>query len=247
MAFDLKKVTKGETFSLSKERKITRVRACLQWDPNPDVSKNTSNNAKAKAYDLDVIAFITGPDGKVKRYTDFVWFKDASTRTARKGAVQLSDDEQTGGKVGDDEWIIIDLENIGDDATSIFIGIAIYEAEERGQNFGQVPNAKIRLLDDIVYAPYFAAYSERNKEALALNVAPAEELDLSVGHLTGYDLQENFSTETVVLCSEIYREATGQSGSDDKPATNWNFRAIGRGISGGLGALVFDHFQVPNP
>jgi tellurium resistance protein TerD len=244
MSFDL---TKGATFSLSKEAPtLTKLRIGLQWDPNPDVSKNTSTHKDAKNYDLDAVAFLTGEDKKVKRYTDFVWYLNDETRTARNGAIQLSEDETTGGKVGDDETIIIDLARLPEDVTSIFIGASIYEFAERGQNFGQVPNASIRLVDDTVYAPYFADYCERNKEALALNVEPSEPLDLTVGRIKFYDLQEDFSTESAVLFGELHRHSTGKTDGNGKAITEWQFSAIGAGKSGGLMTLI-NEFKVPNP
>jgi tellurium resistance protein TerD len=244
MTFNL---TKGATFSLSKEApSLTRLRVALSWDRNPDTSKNTSTHEHAKDYDLDATAFITGTDKKVKRFTDFVWYLNESTRTARNGAVQLSEDERTGGKVGDDETIIVDLVKLPEDVTSIFFGVSIYEADERGQNFGQVPKAKLRLLDDLVYAPYFEAYCERNKEALALSVQPAEELDTSIGRINGYDLQEDFSTETAVLFAELYRHPTDKSDANGKAITEWKVRAIGRGLRGSLSGLIAE-FGVPDP
>jgi tellurium resistance protein TerD len=244
MSFDL---TKGATFSLSKEAPtLTRLRVALSWDPNPDTSKNTSTHAEAKDYDLDATAFLTGPDKKVKRFTDFVWYKTETTRSARNGAVQLSEDEKTGGKVGDDETIIIDLVKLPEDVTSIFFGVSIHEADERGQNFGQVPKAKLRLVDDVVYAPYFEAYCERNKEPLALDIEPSEQLDTSIGRINGYDLQEDFSTETAVLFAELYRHPTDKTDASGKVINEWKVRAIGRGLRGGLMALISE-FGVPNP
>jgi tellurium resistance protein TerD len=247
MTFSL---TKGATFSLSKEAPaLKRLRVALQWDPNPDVSKNTSRHVAARNYDLDATAFITGPDKKVKRFTDFVWYAAAehpSSNSARNGAVQLSDDEKTGGKIGDDETIIVDLVKLPEDVTSIFFGVSIHEADERGQNFGQVPNAKLRLVDDAIYAPYFEAYSERNKMALAANVKPDEELDTQIGRISGYDLQEDFSTETAVIFAELYRHPTEMTDANGKTVTEWKVRAVGRGLRGGLMALI-NEFGVPNP
>lgn len=235
MIFDL---SKGNNFNLSKEAAtLIKLRVGLQWDKNP--------NTKGAKFDLDATAYLTGPSGKVMRYTDFVWYKTAETMIARGGAIQLLEDNTDGGKVGDDETILIDLARIPADITSIFFGASIHEADKRGQNFGQVPKASIRLLDDVVYGPYFAAYEERNKIALAANVEPDEPLDMKLGVVAKYDLQEDFSTETAVLVAELYRHPSGEVDANGKEKTDWKFRAIGQGIEGGLMGLI-NRFEIPS-
>jgi len=76
----------------------------------------------------------------------------------------------------DDEDMFIDLGKLHPDASEIIIVASIYEAIERRQNFGQVRNAYIRVVD-----------SSTNKEILK------------------YELDEDFSSETAVEFGRIYR------------------------------------------
>lgn len=64
------------------------------------------------------------------------------------------------------------------DVQKIDFTVTIYQAEERRQNFGQVSNAYIRVMDD------------SNKE------------------LIRYDLGEDFSIETAVVVGELYRNGS---------------------------------------
>lgn len=89
----------------------------------------------------------------------------------------LDDTDGTSSDGEDDEDMIIDLNKIDRQAEEIVIVVSIYEAEERNnQNFGQVRNAYIRILDE-----------ETNTEILR------------------YDLVEDFSDETALEFGRIYK------------------------------------------
>ena len=89
-------------------------------------------------------------------------------------------DNLTGEGEGDDEQIQVDLTKIPDSIDKIAFTVTIYEAEQRRQNFGQVSNAYIRIVD-----------RDTNKE------------------LIRYDLGEDFSIETAIVVGEIYRHGGG--------------------------------------
>ena len=76
----------------------------------------------------------------------------------------------------DDEQIMVDLSIIPQHIQKLVFIVNIYQAEKRRQNFGQVSNAFIRLVDQ-----------NTNKE------------------LIRYDLTEDFYDETAVVVGEIYR------------------------------------------
>lgn len=85
-------------------------------------------------------------------------------------------DNRTGDGDGDDEQISIDLSKVPENITRIIFTATIYEAEERRQNFGQISNAYIRIVDEDV-----------NNEILK------------------YDLGEDFSIETAAVFGELYK------------------------------------------
>ena len=92
------------------------------------------------------------------------------------GALKHMGDNLTGEGEGDDEQIQVDLTKIPANVQKIAFTVTIYEAEERRQNFGQVSNAFIRIVDEAT-----------NTE------------------LIRYDLGEDFSIETAVVVGELYR------------------------------------------
>ena len=85
-------------------------------------------------------------------------------------------DNLTGEGDGDDEQIQIDLSKVPANIEKIAFTVTIYDAETRNQNFGQVSNAFIRLVDEATNA-----------------------------ELIRYDLGEDFSIETAVVVGELYR------------------------------------------
>ncbi|MBD5158652.1 MAG: TerD family protein, partial [Ruminococcus sp.] len=113
------------------------------------------------------------------------------------GAVEHMGDNLTGAGDGDDEQIKIDLSSVPAEITKIDFTVTIHEAEARKQNFGQINNSFIRI------------YNEETGE-----------------EILRYDLGEDFSIETAVVCGELY-----------KYGEEWKFNAIGSGYQGGLSAL----------
>jgi len=85
-------------------------------------------------------------------------------------------DNLTGKGDGDDEQILVDLSKVPANVAKIAFVVTIYQADERKQNFGQVSNAFIRVVDNAT-----------NQE------------------LIRYDLGEDFSIETAVVVGELYR------------------------------------------
>lgn len=106
-------------------------------------------------------------------------------------------DNRTGDGDGDDETIKISLDKIPSEYMSIPITVTIYDADKRYQNFGMINNAYVRVVDE-----------DTGEE------------------LIRFDLSEDFSTETAIVVSEIYKH-NGE----------WRFKAVGSGYNGGLVAL----------
>lgn len=164
---DTVKLVKGENVVLSKVAPgMSKAIVGLGWDP-ADPNKETA--------DLDAMAFLLKADGKVRGDKDFVYYNNLDGAAP---AIKHSGDDLTGGnsEKGDDEQIQVDLSAIPADVDSIKILVDIYEASKKAQNFGQVKNAYVRLL----------------------NAADNQEV-------VRYDLTEDYSSSTDVMVAELYR------------------------------------------
>ena len=124
-------------------------------------------------FDLDAAAFMLGADGKCPSDKEFIFYGNLNHAT---GAVTHMGDNLTGEGEGDDEQIQIDLSKIPSNIEKIAFTVTIYESDARRQNFGQVSNAFIRIVDE-----------STNTE------------------LIRYDLGEDFSIETAVVVGELYK------------------------------------------
>lgn len=163
MAISLKK---GQKVDLTKTNPgLKNILIGLGWD--------TNKYDGGKDFDLDASVFLLGASGKVASDDDFVFYGNLKHKS---GAVEHLGDNLTGAGEGDDEEIKIDLSKVPAEVEKIDFTVTIYEAEERKQNFGQVENAFIRVMD-----------ATNNKE------------------LIRYDLGEDFSIETAVVIGELYR------------------------------------------
>lgn len=137
----------------------------LGWD--------TNSSTTGKEFDLDASAFILSENKKILSERHFIFYNNLKSPNE---AVVHTGDNRTGEGEGDDEQIIVDLSKIEENATEICIVITIHEAEERGQNFGQVRNSFIRIFN-----------TDTNEELLK------------------YELEEDFSIETAVEFGRIYK------------------------------------------
>jgi tellurium resistance protein TerD len=158
-------LSKGGSLSLSKEDPtLVRTRIGLGWDVR---------STDGAAFDLDASALLLSADGKVRSDADFIFYnqpKDAD------GSVIHQGDNKTGEGDGDDEQITVDLSLIPADVQKIVFAVSIHEGQERGQNFGQVRNAYIRLLNEDTQA-----------------------------EVVRYDLSEDAGSEAALNFAEVYR------------------------------------------
>jgi tellurium resistance protein TerD len=161
-------LNKGGNVSLSKQApNLTAVLVGLGWDAR------TTTGAD---FDLDASALICGATGKVMSDQHFVFFNNLSSPD---GSVEHTGDNLTGEGEGDDETIKVNLTAVAPEVSKIVFPVSIYEPEKRGQNFGQVSNAYIRIVNQ-------ADNSE----------------------LARYDLSEDASSETAMIFGELYRHNT---------------------------------------
>ena len=157
---------KGQKVDLTKSNPgLTKIVIGLGWDVN--------KYDGGKEFDLDAAAFMLNSEGKVIDDKNFVFYNNTKSPD---GSVTHTGDNRSGVGDGDDEQIKVDLGIVPSGIAKISFGITIHEAKERNQNFGQVSNAYVRVL----------------------NETSGEEI-------IRYDLGEDFSVETAVVVGELYR------------------------------------------
>ena len=157
---------KGQKVSITKGNPgLQHLRVGIGWDIN---RFDTGGD-----FDLDSAAFLLTDTGKVSRQEDFIFFGNLMHPS---GCVEHKGDNLTGEGEGDDESILVDLSKVPSNLTRMVFTVTIYEAEARRQNFGQVSNAFVRILD-----------ADKQEELLR------------------YDLGEDFSIETAAVFGELYK------------------------------------------
>ncbi|MEU8974082.1 TerD family protein [Streptomyces monashensis] len=124
-------LTKGGNVSLGKQAPgLTAVTVGLGWQANTE-------------YELDAGALLCDASGRVLSDEHFVFFNNL---TSPDGSVRHGG---AGGPAGgDDQRIRIDLTRVPAQAEKIVFLVSLYEAASRGQAFGQVLRAHIRVLDE---------------------------------------------------------------------------------------------------
>lgn len=159
-------LAKGQRIDLTKTNPgLTKAIIGLGWD--------TNKYQGGHDFDLDASAFLVDANNRCQNDLDFVFYNNLQHPT---GSVIHTGDNRTGEGDGDDEQLVVDFTKIPSNVHRIGITVTIHDAEMRQQNFGQVSNAFVRLVDD-----------SNNQELLR------------------FDLGEDFSIETAVVVCELYR------------------------------------------
>ena len=159
-------LSKGQKVDLTKGNPgLKNIIVGLGWDVNAFDS--------GADFDLDAAAFMLGADGMCPTEKEFIFY---SNRNHPSGSVKHMGDNLTGVGDGDDEQIQVNLSKVPANINKIAFTVTIYDAETRRQNFGQVSNAFIRLVDEVTGT-----------------------------ELIRYDLGEDFSIETALVVGELYR------------------------------------------
>lgn len=158
-------LSKGGNLSLSKtDPTLKKLLVGLGWD-----ERVTSGDS----FDLDASAFLLNASEKVRSDKDFIFYNQLSSAD---GSVKHMGDNRSGAGEGDDESIKINLDLVPSDVVKIVVAVTIHDAQAKAQNFGQIQNAFIRVVN--------------------------EETGVEV---VRYDLAEDYSTETAMVFGEIYR------------------------------------------
>lgn len=162
-------LVKGQKIDLTKGNpSLKKVIIGLGWDTNKYLGGSD--------FDLDASVFLVGSNGKTNHDEDFIFYNNLKSRNE---AVIHKGDNRTGIGDGDDEQISLEFSKMPADVDKMAITVTIHEALERGQNFGQVSNAYVRVINE-----------ETDEEILR------------------YDLGEDFSIETALVVCEIYRNGS---------------------------------------
>jgi tellurium resistance protein TerD len=160
-------LSKGGNVSLTKEAGpagLNKVMVGLGWDVRTTTGQD---------FDLDASALMCGAEGKVVSDQHFIFYNNL---TSPDGNVVHQGDNRTGEGEGDDEVVDVNLAGMGGDVDKVVFVVSIDQADARGQNFGQVTGAFIRVVN-----------SDNGTE------------------LARYDLSEDASSETAMVFGEIYR------------------------------------------
>ena len=158
-------LSKGGNLSLSKtDPNLTKILVGLGWD------ERATDGAE---FDLDASVFLLNTTGKVRSDADFIFYNQLKSAD---GSVEHTGDNRSGKGDGDDEAVKVDLSRVSPDIDKIAVTVTIHDAEARRQNFGQIANAFIRVVNDVTGV-----------------------------EIVRFDLAEDYSTETAMVFGELYR------------------------------------------
>lgn len=128
--------------------------------------------------DLDASAFMVGINGKLPQDEFFIFYNQL---TSPDGAVVHTGDARSASDGSEDEELLnIELDKVDPRVEQIIFSVTIHDAENGKQNFGQVRDAYIRVINQETYE-----------------------------EIMKYELSEDFSIETAVTIGRFYRKDGG--------------------------------------
>lgn len=159
---------------------LLNIKVGLGWDPNEGTGYD---------FDLDASAILIDKNRKLISEDHFIFYNNYCSNghgrtnpckdcgTGKFGVIHTGDDPDGKSSDGDDdEAIRVDLNKVGDEVSEILFIVTIDEFETRKQNFGQVRNSYIRIINE-----------DTNTE------------------IAKYELDEDFSIETGVEFGRLYK------------------------------------------
>lgn len=173
---------KGQRIDLSKSgESLSKVMVGLGWDP---VSQGENKGFLSGIFkkgtsdiDCDASVLILDANDKLRDSNNIVYFGNLKSKC---GSVQHTGDNLTGEGEGDDEKILVDLSKVPEHINKLVFVVNIYDCVKRGQDFGMINNAYIRITNC-----------------------------MSKQELIRYNLSENYSGKTALVIGEIYRYKGG--------------------------------------
>lgn len=144
---------------------LSKLSVGLGWIPNEGTGYD---------FDLDASAFMIDANRLIPAEEYFIFYGNTDSPD---NALKHTGDDPTGGNsaAGDDETIEVDLNKVNPDITEILFVVTIHDAIQRKQNFGQVKDSYIRIVDN----------------------------DSGI-EVAKYELGEDFSIETAVEFGRLY-------------------------------------------
>jgi tellurium resistance protein TerD len=161
---------------------LSKITVGLGWDPNEGTGKD---------FDLDASAIMINSERKLLSENHFIFYnnlcgvghskpKDCERNNCSQGIyglIHTGDDPDGKSSDGDDDEVIeIDLLKVPQEVNEILFVVTIADFEIRKQNFGQVRNSYIRIVDKF------------NGQEIAK-----------------YELDEDFSVETGIEFGRLYK------------------------------------------
>ena len=169
-------LVKGQKISLVKPGSagLKKIMVGLGWD---EVQRKRGFFApKPRDIDCDASVILCGANGKIVSQDIAQCCVYFGNLRHPSGAIVHQGDNLTGAGEGDDEQIMVDLTGIPEKVDKLVFVVNIYDANVRGQHFGLIQNAFIRLAD-----------MAKNTE------------------ICRYNLTEDYNGMTGVIVGEIYR------------------------------------------
>ena len=169
---------KGQKINLTKGGTGLRsVMVGLGWDEARQGGLRGFFGGGNKTIDCDASVILCGADGRIVDPNNInntlIYFGNLRHSS---GAIVHMGDNLTGSGDGDDEQIMVDLQRIPSNIERIVFVVNIYDAMTKGQHFGMINNAFIRLVDNDTRS-----------------------------EICRYNLTENYSGMTGLVVGEIYR------------------------------------------
>ncbi len=145
---------------------LSKMTIGLGWDPS---------EGTGQTFDLDASAIMINSERKLLAEDYFIFYNNL---VSPDGALTHTGDDPDGNSSDgdDDEAIIVDLSKVDPKVEEILFVVTIEDFETKKQNFGQVRNSYIRIVDN------------SNNEEIAK-----------------YELDEDFSIETGIEFGRLYK------------------------------------------
>jgi tellurium resistance protein TerD len=162
-------LSKGQRISLEKASPgLKAALVGLGWDVKK-VDTGTD-------FDIDSSVFLLGENEKLISEQHMIFYNNLKSPDPNH-SVEHMGDNLTGEGEGDDEVVLVNFTKIPNEVKKLVFVVTIHEADKRGQNFGQIENAFVRLVD-----------VQTKEEVLR------------------YDLTEEYSIETALIIAEFYHK-----------------------------------------